>query len=81
MSETSEPRSTPVVEHCREWVDEKFNRCGEPAVVIFWGRLFDPEALGPRCEDHTSKHLNGRYWKTCVREHWALFDLTDLHRG
>ena len=66
-------------QYCKEWVEEKANRCGERAVVMFWGKLFDPEALGPRCDEHATKHLNGRYWKHLIADGWAIMDLTDLY--
>ena len=38
-------------ESCRNWIEAKNDRCGKPARYIVWGKLFDPEYLGPRCED------------------------------
>jgi hypothetical protein len=34
---------------CREWIDDKHDRCNDPAEYILWGKLFRPEGLGPRC--------------------------------
>lgn len=31
---------------CREWKGD--NRCGTPSEYVLWGKLLDPEALGPR---------------------------------
>jgi hypothetical protein len=38
-----------MTEHCRNWIGDE--RCGKPAEFIVWGKLFDPDALGPRCYD------------------------------
>lgn len=35
----------------REFPALNFKRCGKPAKYIVWGKLFDLECLGPRCED------------------------------
>lgn len=32
--------------------------CGEPAEFILWGKLFEPEALGPRCRFHAVRHTD-----------------------
>lgn len=73
-------KTTEVTESCREWVEEKFNRCGEPAVLLLWGKLFPLAALGPRCRAHAEKHLNGRTMESVIREHWAVLDLRGLRR-
>jgi hypothetical protein len=42
---------------CGEWLDHPArgpHRCGEPADLILWGRLFDKDALGPRCMNHAA---------------------------
>lgn len=43
----------PDYEVCRNWIEKwphgNVDRCGKPALYIVWGRLFDPEMLGPRC--------------------------------
>ena len=36
-----------MIERCRNWIEN--DRCGKPADVIVWGKLIDPEFLGPRC--------------------------------
>lgn len=44
---------------CGEWLDHPErgpHRCGQPADLILWGKLFDPEALGPRCMNHATQH-------------------------
>lgn len=77
-------KSEEVRESCREWVDEKSNRCGDPAIVIVWGKLFDPEALGPRCEFHVEGWLakQGGVWnlQDALRQGYAIFDLRGLRR-
>ena len=74
-----------VHETCREWVEEKFDRCNAPASVIVWGKLFDPEALGPRCTFHVEGWLSkqGGVWnlEDALRQHYAIFDLRGLRRG
>lgn len=69
-----------VRESCREWVDETFDRCSRPAAAILWGKLFPPEALGPRCREHAETHLQGRSLPEALREGWAIFDLRNLRR-
>jgi len=62
-------------EACREWPDGQLDRCNQPAVFILWGKLFPPEALGPRCEDHAAQ-----YTRTDLHtiEQSAIFDLRPL---
>ena len=66
--------SNPTIEHCRHWVDEKVDRCNEPASIIVWGKLFEMDELGPRCSKH---------WPSSVHEdrldQYAVFDLRPLH--
>jgi hypothetical protein len=40
---------------CREWVGHE--RCGAPSEFILWGKLIDPEGLGPRCYDHAVRYV------------------------
>lgn len=70
---------TDVQEFCREWVDEKGNYCYEDAEVILWGKLFPPEALGPRCWTHGNDHVDlvGGL-NEAIRQQWAIFDLRKL---
>lgn len=43
---------------CREWVGN--DRCGAPSEFVLWGKLIDPEGLGPRCYDHAAQHVGHR---------------------
>lgn len=69
-----------IHESCREWDDESMSRCGAPADVILWGKLFPQDALGPRCREHAENHLNHRTLEECLRQGWAIFDLRNLRR-
>jgi hypothetical protein len=55
------------IEWCRACRDE--DRL-TPAIVIVWGKLFPPEALGPRCWDHAAEHVD-----MSRLDQWAVFDL------
>lgn len=57
MSDLREAAEALVHEGCREWVEDKCDRCNEPAEFVLWGKLLEPEALGPRCYDHAAKHV------------------------
>jgi hypothetical protein len=59
-------------EWCRE-EDEEGNRCGAPAEFILWGKLFKPEALGPRCYDHAAKHASHRALGPREVKQWAIY--------
>lgn len=69
-----------VREYCREWPMDAIHRCDQPAVAIIWGKLYPPEALGPRCEEHIAKHHGGRGLPELLRLGYALFDLRNLVR-
>jgi hypothetical protein len=62
---------------CREWVDEKNDRCWAPAEYILWGKLFDPDALGPRCYDHAAAHAGHH---ALGDRAWAIIDVAALAR-
>ncbi len=47
-----------AVTTCREWVEN--DRCNAPAEFVLWGKLIDPEGLGPRCYDHAAKWVDHR---------------------
>lgn len=47
-------------EPCRNWIDEKWDRCGAPADCIVWGKLLPPETLGPRCYACAEAHFGYR---------------------
>ena len=40
---------------CRR-VPHEGKEAGVPATVIIWGKLFRPEALGPKCDNHAAVH-------------------------
>lgn len=48
-----------MAEHCRNWIagDDGGHHCGKPAEFIVWGKLFDPDALGPRCYDCAAEQI------------------------
>jgi hypothetical protein len=77
LAVTDLARQAPL-EFCREWVEDKANHCAEPADFILWGKLFPPEALGPRCHDHAYEHAPGAFRGT--QGQWAIFDLRGLYR-
>lgn len=60
-------------EYCRECRDENWSNNAVPAVFILWGKLFPPEALGPRCYAHAAKHVGERNMSQI--DQWAVFDL------
>lgn len=70
----------PRQEHCREWVESKFDRCNAQAVVIIWGKLFPPEALGPRCDEHAVPHFMGRSVSEIISACWAVYDLRPVNK-
>jgi hypothetical protein len=61
---------------CREELGEahNFSKCWEPTEFILWGKMFPPEALGPKCYDHAAEHLNSRMSLQEI-EQIAVFDL------
>ena len=65
-----------VVEWCRELRDD-LTRCPNPAEFLIWGKLFPPEALGPRCYDCAAKHVGHR---NLGDRQVAIFDLRRLAR-
>lgn len=48
-----------ILTSCRECRDERdfYDDPVPPADFIVWGKLAEPEALGPKCYDHAVKHL------------------------
>jgi len=69
----------PKQEHCREWVEHKYDRCNAQAVVILWGKLFPAEALGPRCNFHAVPHFMGRSVTEIITAGWAVYDLRQIN--
>lgn len=67
-----------AVTPCREWLDEKHDRCSAQAEFVLWGRLFKPEALGPRCYDHAAMHAGH---KALGDASWAIIDLRPALRA
>lgn len=64
-----------VIGPCREWIDDKQDRCNEPADYVLWGKLIEPEGLGPRCYDCAAKHVGHRFLADSSA---ALVDLRKL---
>lgn len=62
-------------ESCREELgpDHEYRKCGEPAEFILWGKLIEPEGLGPRCYDHAAKHVG--HPALGYHSGYAIFDL------
>jgi hypothetical protein len=67
-----EALATIAMTACREWCEDKANSCGQPAEFVLWGKLFPPEALGPRCYDHAAAHVGHR---GLGDPSWAIIDL------
>lgn len=65
-----------VIGPCREWVEEKNNRCNAPTEYVLWGKLIDPEGLGPRCYDHAAKWVG--HYGLYRGSGYALINLDDL---
>jgi len=66
----------PVVEWCRELLEDH-SRCPNIAEFLIWGKLFPPEALGPRCYDCAAKHVGHR---NLGGKQAAILDLRRLAR-
>lgn len=64
---------------CREWLAEKNDRCGAPAEYVLWGKLIDPEGLGPRCYDCAARHVGHR--ALAPYSNYALINLVSLARA
>lgn len=62
------------MEYCREEINsgDDFRKCLQPARYIIWGKLFPPEALGPRCQFHAVKYFPA--YSPEVYQ-WAVYDL------
>jgi hypothetical protein len=69
-----------MVTCCRECRDEAplFSSNIPRADFVLWGKLFPPEALGPKCYDHAAKYIG---WSGMARiEGWAVIDLRPINR-
>jgi hypothetical protein len=62
---------------CREWVEDKLNICGAPTDYILWGKLIDPDGLGPRCYEHAALHV-GHHSALAPRSGYALINVMEL---
>lgn len=51
----------------------------KPAEFLLWGKLFPPEALGPRCYDCAEGHIGWPNMGDLAQ--WAVLDLRGLYRG
>lgn len=63
-----------VAEWCREDLPNG-ERCNQPAEFILWGKLLEPEALGPRCYDHAAEHVGHRALGPSEVKQWAIYVL------
>jgi hypothetical protein len=68
-----------VRQTCRECRDELpiFSKNVPQADFILWGKLFPPEAMGPKCYDHAEKHIGYRGMSQI--DQWAVYDLRPVH--
>lgn len=67
------------LEWCRECRDtQPYGAPGVPAEFILWGKLFAPEAFGPKCYRHALKHIG--HGGVSQIDQWAVFDLRPLQR-
>lgn len=60
---------------CREWRHGPNDRCGQPSEYVLWGKLIDPDGLGPRCADCAAQHVG---WHALRDPSYALIDLRRL---
>lgn len=66
MAEFCHNRSGPT----GEW-------CGKPAEFIVWGKLFPPDALGPRCYDCAAEQIGHN--ALAARSGYAIYRLPEAH--
>lgn len=69
-----------LVTCCRECRDEMpmFSSNIPRADFVLWGKLFPPEAFGPKCYDHAAKHIG---WSGMSQiEGMAVVDLRPINR-
>ncbi len=71
----NEEWESPAYEHCRECRDEFPYGFQERADFILWGKFFPPEALGPRCYEHTTKYMGAGMSQI---DQYAVFDLRPI---
>jgi hypothetical protein len=64
-----------ATEHCRNWIGDE--RCGKPAEFIVWGKLFDPDALGPRCYDCAAAQVGHNPLRLNDNISYAVYRLPD----
>lgn len=62
-------------EFCRACRDERDEIV--TAEFIIWGKLTDPQHLGPRCYDHTEQVVGRDMYRI---DQWAIFDLRPFNR-
>lgn len=62
---------------CREEMPNG-DKCWAPAEFVIWGKLSAPQALGPRCYTHASKHVGDRALGDPA---WAIVDLRPLREA
>lgn len=59
---------------CRDFEPPLYTR----ADFILWGKLLPPEAMGPKCYDHTADHLG---WFAMSRiDQYAVYDLRPVNK-
>jgi hypothetical protein len=67
-----------VGEHCRNWKGDE--RCGNPAEFIVWGKLFSPDALGPRCYDCAAEQVGHHGLRPGNPDGYAIYHLAERDR-
>ncbi len=79
---TEDLRDAGLLPFCGEWgdVEGSPHRCTARAEFILWGKLFKPEALGPRCYDHAASHAGHSGLTRPGKSGWAIADLRPLIR-
>jgi hypothetical protein len=69
-----------VVEFCRDCRDEApIGAPATPADFLIWGKMFAPEALGPKCYAHAQQHLGSGAMGRL--DQYAVLDLRGLRRA
>lgn len=63
-------------EPCRNWIEAKADRCGAPADCIPWGKLLNPEFLGPRCYPCAEAQIG---YRNVHDPAWAIYHFPKGH--
>lgn len=63
-------------ETCRYWLERSASYCHKTADFILWGKLADPDDLGPRCSKHISKEI-----RQSGSDQYAVVDLRSVNQA